>query len=579
MRSHAQAGRTQAACVCAATALLLGAASTAAPADTALPAGPAAAVGSPAAAGLPATATPVLLPERNLCSAGGGPVALGSVQWNGWGRDLDNTRYQPEPAIRANDVSKLALKWAYGFQGGAELGQPTVVDGRLFVTSSAGRIYSLDAITGCTYWTYDAPAGSRTAVTVGELARARVVALPRKLKRTLAHLDVIKAPSAAYFGDDTGTVYALDAQKGTLLWKTRVDTHPMARIMGAPVVYNDKLYVTVASTEDSAASNPAYGCCTFRGSVAALDMAGGRLVWKSYTVLEEPQPTRKNSAGVQQFGPAGAAIASSPTIDIKRNVLYVATGGSATGLEQALTDAVAAFDLADGKLRWVKQLSRPDAAAAGSGFASPPILRTLATGNEVLLAGQKTGVVYGLDPDHGGETLWQTKLGDAGVGASAGTGSSIGPPGVAGPAGGVAWGSAADHRNVYVAVSGLLVQPANSSGSLTALDIKTGVARWHTPAPEPACAWGERNCSHGESQAVTVMPGGVFSGSLDGHLRAYSTIDGKILWDYDTAKEFQSKNGIRASGGPLDHGGATIVNGTVYVNSGNTLLAFSIDGK
>jgi polyvinyl alcohol dehydrogenase (cytochrome) len=564
MGSQAQAGTTHAP-LCAVTALLLGAVWSLARADNALP------IGSPAPA-----SSPALLPEKNLCSATGGPVALGSVQWNGWGRDLDNTRYQPEPAIRANDVAKLALKWAYGYQGGTESGQPTVVDGRLFVTTSTGRIYSLDAISGCTYWTYDAAAGSRTAITVGELARAKIVALPRKLKRTLAHLDVIKAPSAAFFGDDTGTVYALDAQKGTLLWKTRVDTHPMARIVGAPVVYNDRLYVTVTSTEDSAAANPSYGCCTFRGSVAALDIAGGRLVWKSYSVLEEPQPTRKNSAGVQLFGPAGAAIASSPTLDTKRNVLYVATGGSATGLEQSLTDAVVAFDLADGKLRWVKQLSRPDAGAAGSGFASAPVLRTLATGNQVLLVGQKSGVVYGLDPDHGGETLWQIKLGDS---SPAGTGSSIGPPGVAGAPGGVLWGSAADHRNLYVAVSGVLAQPANASGSLTALDIKTGVARWHTPSPEPACAWGEHNCSHGEAQAVTVMPGSAFSGSLDGHLRAYSTIDGKILWDYDTAKEFQTKNGIRAGGGPLDHGGTTIVNGTVYVNSGNALLAFSVDGK
>ena len=126
------------------------------------------------------------------------------------------------------------------------------------------------------------------------------------MKRTLAHLDVIKAPSAAFFGDDTGTVYALDAQKGTLLWKTQVDNHPMARIVGAPTLYKDRLYVAVSSTEEAAAANPTYGCCTFRGSVAALDIAGGRMVWKSYTVLEEPVPTRKNGAGMQEFGPAGA---------------------------------------------------------------------------------------------------------------------------------------------------------------------------------------------------------------------------------------------------------------------------------
>jgi polyvinyl alcohol dehydrogenase (cytochrome) len=516
------------------------------------------------------------------CPSAAGAVALGSAQWNGWGRGLDNTRYQPEPAIRASDVAKLALKWAYGYPNGTEFGQPTVVDERIFVTSSAGRIYSLDAKTGCTYWTYDSAAGSRTAVTVGELARARVAALPRKLKRTLAHLDVIKAPSAVFFGDDSGTVYALDAQKGTLLWKTQVDTHPLARITGAPALFNDRLYVAVASAEEAAAANPGYSCCTFRGSVVALDIANGRTAWKSFTVLEEPQPTRKNSSGIQEFGPAGAAVSSAPTIDTKRNVLYVATGGSPTGVEQSLTDAVVAFDMSDGKLRWVKQLARPDAGPGGAGFSSSPVLRTLATGNQVLLAGQKSGVVYGLDPDHGGEILWQTRIGGSGAGSGGGASGSVGavgPPGVAGTAGGVAWGSAADHRNLYVALSGQLAQPPNSAGSLTALDMTTGAPRWHASSPEPACAWAEHGCSHGQSQAVTVMPGSAFSGSMDGHLRAYSTIGGKILWDYDTAKEFQTKNGIKASGGPLDHGGATIVNGTVYVNSGNALLAFSVDGK
>jgi len=526
----------------------------------------------------PATvpAAVALAPEKNLCSTRPDPVAIGSVQWNGWGHDLYNTRYQPEPAIRAMDVPKLALKWAYGYQAGAEFGQPTMVDGRLFVTSSSGRIYALDAKTGCTYWTYDAPAGSRTAISIGELGQSKRVAIPKKLKRTLAHLDVIKAPSAAFFGDDTGAVFALDAQKGTLLWKTQTDAHPSARIVGAPTLYNDRLYVAVGSNEEKNSANPNYSCCTFRGSIVAMDIAGGRVLWKSYTVLEVPQPTHKNSAGIQEFGPAGAAIASSPTIDPKRRVLYVGTGGSATGIEQSLTDAVAAFDLGDGKLRWVKQLT-VSGRVASSGFTSAPILRTLSSGNEILLAGQISGVVYGLDPDNGGEILWQTSIGAPSPG---GDGATIGPiPAVGAERGGIAWGSAADHRSLFVALSGALAQPGNTTGSLWALDPKTGIARWHTSAPMSACSWSEGPCSHAQSQAVTVMPGGVFSGSMDGHLRAYSTIDGKVLWDFDTAKSFQTQNGIHASGGPLDYGGATIVNGSVYINSGNTLLAFSVDGK
>jgi polyvinyl alcohol dehydrogenase (cytochrome) len=523
-----------------------------------------------------APALPSPAPEKNLCATRAEPVAIGSVQWNGWGRDLDNTRYQPEPAIRAMDVPRLALKWAYGYQRGTEFGQPTMVDGRLFVTSSAGRIYALDAKTGCTYWTYDAPAGSRTAISIGELGQSKRAPIPKKLKRTLAHLDVIKAPSAAFFGDDTGAVYALDAQKGTLIWKTQIDTHPFARIVGAPTLYNERLYVAVGSDEETNAANPNYGCCTFRGSVVAIDIASGRVLWKSYTVLEAPQPTHRSSAGVQEFGPAGAAIVSSPTIDAKRGVLYVGTGGSATGNEQSLTDAITAFDLGDGKLRWVKQLSVPGRVAS-SGFSSAPILRTLSSGNEILLAGQNSGLVYGLDPDHGGDILWQARLGAP---APAGEGATVGPAPAAGAErGGAAWGSAADHRSLFVALSGRLAQPGNTSGSLWALDPKTGIARWHTPAPTPPCAWSEGPCSHAQSQAVTVMPGGVFSGSLDGHLRAYSTIDGKILWDFDTAKSFQTQNSVHAGGGPLDEGGATIVNGIVYINSGNALLAFSVDGK
>jgi polyvinyl alcohol dehydrogenase (cytochrome) len=531
---------------------------TPAPGDTPTPA-PSAAPSAAPAQPVPATPPPVvLLPEKNLCADPAEPVALGSVQWNGWGRDADNTRYQPEPAIRATDVSKLGLKWAFGYQGGPTFGQPTAVDGRLFIVSSAGRVYALDAKTGCTYWNYDLPAGASTAISIGELGQSKRAAIPKKLKRTLAHLDVIKAPSAAFFGDDTGTVYALDAKKGTLLWKNRVDAHPLARIAGAPTLSNDRLYVAVASNEEKMAASPGYGCCTFRGSVVALDIASGRIVWKSYTVLEEPQATRKNSTGVQEFGPAGAAISSSPTIDVKRGVLYVGTGGSTTGVPQSLTNSVVALGLEDGKLRWVKQL---EVAGGASGFTSSPVLRTLGSGNQVILAGQLSGMVYGLDPDHGGEILWKTSVGAAAANGAANA-SAI--------SGGVAWGLAADYKNLYVATDGLLAQPSNPAGSLTALDLKT---------PKPACSWGEENCWHAQSQAVTVIPGSAFSGSLDGHLRAYSTIDGKILWDFDAAKAFQTQNGVHASGGPLDHGGAAIVNGNVYINSGNALLAFSVGGK
>jgi polyvinyl alcohol dehydrogenase (cytochrome) len=538
-----------------------------------------------AAAAAHAAPTPALPPEQNICADPATPLALGSAQWNGWGRDIENTHYQPEPAIRAIDVPKLALKWAFGYQGSAVAGQPTVVDGRLFVLSAVGRVYSLDARTGCTYWTFDAAAGARTAIYIGELGPSRHALAPRlkpapgrkhgetgKPKRqfTLAHLDILKSPSVAFFGDDNGAVYALDAQKGTLLWKTVVDPHPLARIVAGLTLFHDRLYVAVASSEQDAALDPNYACCTFRGSVAALDMITGHVLWKTYTVTEEPRPYAGNPSAMAAIGPAGGAVAATPTIDAQRNLLYVGTGGSLTGMNQPLTDAVLALDLRDGRVRWARQFSRHDK-AGGAGFPNSPILRTLADGKQIVLAGQASGMVYALDPDHGGEILWQTQVLDE-----------------AAAPGGIEWGPAADHRRLYIALSGLAAEPDNTAGGLAALDMKTGARRWYTATPAPACTWGARDCSHAQAQAVTVIPGVAFSGSMDGHLRAYSTIDGKVMWDMETAKDFLTVNGIHASGGSLDQGGATIVNGVVYINSGyglrygqpgNVLLAFSVDGK
>jgi len=512
--------------------------------------------------------------ERNVCAEPSAAVATGTAQWNGWGRDLENTRYQPEPALRAADSVKLRLKWAYGYDGASENGQPTVVDGRVFAASASGRVFSLDARTGCTYWTYDADAASHSAVIVGELGPPKALFGLNRLKITKnAHIEIQKPPSAVFFGDDAGSVYALDARSGHLLWKTRADEHPLARISGSLALYHDRLYVPVASSETSMAANPAYACCTFRGSVVAIDIADGRIVWKTYMSGDEPKPYAKNATGAQLFGPAGMAIESAPTIDVRRGVLYVVSGDAYGALDEPAADAVVAIGLADGKTRWVKKLGGPPESRA---CASSPILRSLSLTRQILLAAQRSGIVYGLDPDREGQVVWQSQLDVAGM-----------PE--------VQWGPAADHRSVYAAFAAPPaaaaaptasaappaepVPPAPAAGGLTALDVATGRPRWATPAPLPPCSWGPKNCSHAESQAVTVIPGVAFSGSKDGHLRAYSSIDGHIVWDFDTAREFATVNGIEAAGGPLDHGGPTIVGGTLYVNSGNALLAFSVDGK
>jgi polyvinyl alcohol dehydrogenase (cytochrome) len=494
--------------------------------------------------------------------------AIGAQDWNGWGRDLANTRYQPNPGLTAGDVPKLKLKWAFAYPAAYTFGQPTIAGGRIFVTSATGTIYSLDAKTGCTYWTAETVrAGARTAVTIGRLPRSS------------------KPKFAAYFGDETATVRAVDAETGQPIWSTKVEDLSIARITGAPVLYRDRLYVPVSSIEEAAAMNARYECCKFRGSVVALDAYTGKLIWKSFSIPDPPKPFKTNSSGTQMYGPAGAAIWASPAIDAKRNLIYVGTGNSYTDVETTTANAILAFDLDTGSLKWSNQATPKDnflvgCFAPGMGncpkemgpdfdFGSSPILRKLPNGKDVILAGQKSGVVYALDPDSRGKILWQQKVGH---------GSALG---------GVEWGLTADEKQVYVAIADEIV-PKEAKPGLTALKMDSGEVVWTQPAPAPECSWGKGRCMAGQSQAISAMPGVVFSGALDGHLRAYSTKDGSLIWDYDTGVAFDAVNGVTGKGGSLDTGGPTIADGMLYVHSGygriigqpgNVLLAFSVEGK
>ena len=262
-----------------------------------------------------------------------------------------------------------------------------------------------------------------------------------------------KPPCAAFFGDDKGTVYALDAESGALLWKTQVDAHPFARIEGSPTVYTGHLYVAVGSSEPEAARDPGYPCCTFRGSVAALDVASGHLEWKSYLVSEEPRPLQAPAGATARFAPAGVPAVAPPTVDAARSLVYVATGdASDPASPQPLADAVVALELSDGKVRWAKQLAAPQPGLAR--IDTPPVLRTPASGREALLVGQRSGLVYALDPEHAGEVLWLNRA----------------PrwqrrPGSRRPLGAIARGAAADHRSLYVALSGLDAEPPNAAGA------------------------------------------------------------------------------------------------------------------
>jgi polyvinyl alcohol dehydrogenase (cytochrome) len=498
------------------------------------------------------------------------PPALGDPSagplWNGWGPTPQNTHFQPAAlaGLTPTQVPQLKLKWAFGFpDASSSWAQPSIAGGRLFIGSQNGMVYSLDATSGCIAWTFAARAGVRASVTVGSLRRRGSAG---------------RGPTeAAYVADQQGYVYALDASTGRLLWSRRVDDHPLVRLTGSPTLFAGRLFVPTSSYEEGG-KPPGYSCCTFRGSVVALEATTGEPLWKSYTIQDRPTLLRAYADGSEAWGPSGGGIWSSPTIDAKRGALYVAAGNSYSGPPQATTDAVLAFDLKTGALRWAHQLTPLDLFGCVAGeincvdrpgpdfdFGASPALATLPGGRNLIVIGQKSGLAYALDPDRKGELVWRYR-------ASAGSGL-----------GGIQWGTAVDSALAYFPVSDIY---SAAPGGLHAVNLSTGDRVWHTPPPLPVCGKPSRACSGAQFSEVTVIPGIVFSPSNDGAVRAYSTTDGAIVWAFDTNREFTTVNGVRARGGSMYGPAPTVAGGMVYVSSGygtfgmrpgNVLLAFGID--
>ncbi len=509
------------------------------------------------------------------CKDSASPINLSpGSDWNGFGAVIANTRFQQATSLTAADIPNLRLKWAFNLgEVTMARGQPVIAGNRLFVGTASGKLYSLDAKTGCIHWTFAAEASIRSGVVVGNTSSG--------------------GTPLVFFGDAKTNAYAVDATTGKLAWKTHLGEHFAAIITGAPNFYDGTVYFGISSIEEVFGGQPTYECCTFRGSVVALNAATGAIQWKTYTIAEPSKPTNKSKTGVQRHGPSGAAVWSSPTIDVKRNAIYLATGDNYSDPPTDTSDAVLALDRTSGKLLWSRQMTAndafnlacfspdqtncPDAHGPDLDFGQPPILVTLANGKDELVIGQKSGVAWAIDPDQQGKVLWQTRVGK---------GSSLG---------GSQWGSAADGHAMYVSISDIAFLPVeepgkyqldpSKGGGLHAIDLASGNKIW---SAAPASCGERRNCSPAQPAAVAAMPGIVFLGSLDGHFRAYSSTTGGVLWDFDTEREFDTVNGAKAHGGSMDGGGAAISGGMVYVNAGydqwgempgNVLLAFSADGK
>jgi polyvinyl alcohol dehydrogenase (cytochrome) len=506
--------------------------------------------------------------EQFLCKAGPQAAKPGTqARWTGWGGAQGNQRFQAQETIlNPDNVNGLKLKWAFGFPETTRVrSQPTVTASFVYIGSQEGTVYALDADTGCIHWTFDAGTEVRGAIKL--------------------HAHPTDGRSILVFGDTKANAYSLDASTGQMLWKTKVHEHILATVTGSVNADQDKVYVPVSSSEVVPAGRSEYECCTFRGSLVALNLIDGSIAWQTYTT-PEPIATGKNSAGANNFGPSGAPIWSSPMLDSKRNLIIATTGQNYSSPATGTSDAVIAMDTDTGKVRWVTQVWENDAWNGGCSrktancpkedgpdfdIGTGVILIDTAHDKQLLLVGQKSGLVFALDPDQNGKILWQKRVGSGGT------------------MGGVHWGMSSDGDRLYVGVSDLPTRNPYTKGEpkpgLNALDPATGELLWHLPMPNDCPAETKFRCYPGISAAVSSSPGLVFAGGMDGMLRAVDANNGEVLWEQNTYQPYTTVNGVDGKGGSIEADGPVIANGQVYITSGydkwaempgNVLLVFAL---
>jgi polyvinyl alcohol dehydrogenase (cytochrome) len=502
------------------------------------------------------------------------PDPSSAPAWNGWGAGLSNARFQSadDAKLDAGNVASLEVKWVFGLPDStSSYSEPVVVSGRVFVGSDTGYIYSLDAATGCIYWSFRSKAGVRNAMTVGAIN---------------GHPGT---RYAVFYGDLKANSYALDAQSGQLLWTTKVEDNYTARLTAAPALYAGRLYVPVSSWEEFAAAAPGYPCCTSVGSVVALDADTGRPAWKTYVIAERPKPVRLNSKGVQIFAPAGGSVWNTPTIDARRKRIYFGTGDATTYPAARTSDSVMALDLDSGKVVWSYQVHKHDSFVGdcygamksdncpkvqGPDWDIPcSVILTTVGGKDRLIVGTKPGDILALDPDRAGRLLWRINV----LGPIAGDAPRGGAAQAMPNNKGVVWGGAADAGIVYFGLLG---------GGVAAVHVADGRREWLSPVGAPQRLPDGRPVSH--AAAVSLIPGVLFAGGSDGTLSALDTSNGRVLWSFGTDREFDAVNQVATHGGSISAPGAVVVDGMVLIGSGygvlggipgNALIAFGTRPK
>lgn len=501
-------------------------------------------------------AGPVPAARRGKSGEGGASVL-------GFGFTRDNARHltRTQAGLGTADVPGLELAWALVFPRTSTMrAQPAVVGNVVYLpVGDEARLFAID-VGGempCFRWVYASDTPLRTGAGYGVLADGRPV---------LA------------FSDVASWVHLLDARTGKLLWKKPVGRWDLSNTTGTPLVFGNRVYVPISASEINFGGEDAHECCKTHGMFRALDARSGRIVW-TYETMPDAKPVRDRGDGKMLWGPSGAPIWTSPALDSGRGLLYVGTGEATSAPAWETTDAILALDMRTGRLRWRFQATPDDVFLTSCmrwpqglncpkegrmldhDFGASPVLAKLADGREVLFAGQKSGMLWALDPDTG-RLLWNREFGKGS------------------PIGGIHWGLAFDGRSVFVPVHKFPDEhgeDANQVPGLHGVDAISGQVRW-SYISEADCS-GDRKqrvptcaANIGLSGAPSVIDGAVFQGSVDGWLRAFDARSGQLLWSFDTARPFRGVNGVDGHGGAIDNASIVAANGQVFVNSGYGLM-------
>ena len=465
-----------------------------------------------------------------------------------------------QSGLATDDFKNLELAWALAFPGSTTMrAQPAIVGDTLFYSAGENaKLFALN-IAGdapCVQWTYTAEVPLRSGIGYGQMPNGRKVIT---------------------FNDVATRIHLVDAQTGKLIWKSHVGLYDLSNATGTPVIHKDRVFVPLSASEINIGGDDRHLCCKTHGAFFALDIRTGKKLW-TYHTMEEAKPIRDRGDGQMMWGPSGAPIWTSPLLDEKRGLIYVGTGEATSAPAAPTTDAILALDMKTGKLRWKSQATKDDifltacmrnpkalncpreGVLLDHDFGATFVMGKRADGRDVVLAGQKSGMLWALEPDTGA-LVWNREFGKGS------------------PIGGIHWGMASDGERVFAPIH-LFPGPdgidPNQKAGLHAVRIDDGKVLW-SYEPQADCS-GDRakrvpNCKGvGLTGAPTVIDGVVVEGSADAFLRAFDRTNGTLLWSFDTARPYRGENGIEGHGGAIDNASIVASHGLLFVNSGYGLM-------